>query len=125
MAKCVKITFSTSQICIGDLRHRIQIISHTIEPPMLDNPEYTIDKSLIIERFAANNTIPNETVFDTANVEQTITDDFYIRYTPLVTAEHWIRFKGNFYNIVSTENIGRQELLLRMRCNIRGLEPSP
>ncbi len=120
MTKCATIEFKESDICIGDLKRPIQIISHTITPPMLENPEYTIDQEDIIKRWAAVKTFPNVAVFDTANTEQTVSHDFYVRYSSLITSEHWILFKGLRFNIVLTENLQERDEYLRLRCNIRG-----
>lgn len=66
-----------------------------------------------------------KTIFDGVSVDQVITHKMCIEFvegvTSETTSEAWVLYDGNRYDIIDVENCGEQDVLLILRCNIRGL----
>lgn len=60
------------------------------------------------------------TVFDSTNVEQIVTHQFFCRFISGVTAETWIIFEGIRYNILYVDDMDEQHEWLRLDCSVRG-----
>lgn len=124
MAKCSKINIPDNSICIGDLKHRIEIQARAIQPPPLQDPNYDISFTTVVTVMAAIVTFPKVAQFDESNVEQTASHDFYIRFIPgtTFTSENWILLDGVRYNILLVENLHQDDRFLRLRATLRGSE---
>lgn len=65
-------------------------------------------------------TVTGVFVFDSSNIEQVITHDFQGRYTPDISRDMIIESEGNYYKIVSVEDMEERHEFLRLRCTERG-----
>lgn len=120
MTLCKKIKQRKRQVCVGALRHRIEIETRTLTPPALAAVDYGETFSNTISVMSHIETVSGETVFDKTNVETLISHRFYIRFRTDVTAESWIKFNSEFYDILTTENLDNKGQFLLLRCNKRG-----
>lgn len=59
-------------------------------------------------------------IFDSSNVEQQITHDFQGRYTSGIDRDMVIEYAGEYYKIISVEDMENRNEFLRLRCVIRG-----
>lgn len=126
MPICKKIKADHRKVCIGDMRWLIDIYNPNITPPNI-NPsvDYTITKVPLYTVFAAVKTIPNVTIFDGMNKEQTVSHEFYIRFIPDLDSNMNIRYPagtGLYYNIVYAENFENRNEFILLKCNLKGFE---
>ncbi len=123
MAKCEKIRGKKRKVCIGDMNKLIDIQVRTLEPPSTAF-DYDINLTTIDQVFAmihtASGAISGEAFFDGSNVERFVTHMIYIRFRTDVTAETWIKFNDEFYDILNVENLDENNEFLLLKCNVRG-----
>lgn len=121
MSKCIKIQRKKRQICLGDLDQQITLQDRNITEPdfgKVDFGENFIKKDII---WASVNTVSGKTFFDGVNTESIITHEFMIRYDVSVTAETWILYDNNRYDILKTENYDGRKEFMKLICIDRGL----
>lgn len=120
MPICKKIRRINRKVCIGDMTEQIELNTRSITPPTFGGVDFDEDFVIASTVFAMLKTKIGASVFDQSNTERTVTHFFYIRFDSTVTAETWITFKGNLYDIIDVENLdGRSEFML-LRSVIRG-----
>lgn len=124
MPKCVKIQKPLRKVCSGDMRDKITIQVRAIKPPVdgVDFSEvFNQDKTL----WSMLETKSGVEIFDGTNLKGVATHYFYIRYICNFTAEKWLKFKEEYYDILDVQNLdGRNEFLL-LRCALRGTTTNP
>ena len=123
MAKCVKLKRTKTEVCIGNMRYRIDIFIRTLTSPL--NPtgpivDYTETFTLVDNVWAMIETPKGKVIFDSVGVEKRITDVFYIRFLPSITSQNWVEFNGNRYDIERVRNLEENSLFLQLDCIIRG-----
>jgi len=118
MGACKKVRITKRRFCVGDLRERITIQNRSIATP--DNLDFdeTFDSDLPL--WAGVKTMVGVDVFDDSNTAVSATHDFIIRFRSDITAENWILWNNERYDILLTEDYDGQRLWLRLRCNLRG-----
>lgn len=65
-------------------------------------------------------TVTGVYMFDSSNVEQIITHDFQGRFHPDVDRDMVIEQGGEYYKIISAEDMEERHEFLRLRCTVRG-----
>ena len=105
---------------LGDMIHRITIYDREIKTPVQGNIDYTLDFSKMITVWASIESVVGIVVFDSVNMDRTISHKMLIRYLPFITQEHWIEFKGKYYDIVNVEDLNEEKRFQVLRCNLRG-----
>ncbi len=120
MAKCKRIRIDHRKLCAGDLRERITLETRSItEPGTIDFGEGFTNPTIIP---AAVKTLVGVEIFDESNEVVTASHDFFIRFRAGVTAELWVKYRNERYDILLVEEFeGRQEWL-RLRCTLRGAD---
>jgi head-tail adaptor len=68
--------------------------------------------------------IAGKTVFDTTGVERVVSHKITTRYLDGITAESWVLFNGNRYDVVAVENLDERDEFSVMRCVFRGTSTS-
>jgi len=121
MTSCAKIRIKRRSICIGDLKYLIELNNRAIQAPELGSVDYDETFTPTETVRAAIETKSGETIFDQSNTEHSVTHRFYIRFLSGVTAETWIKFDSDLYDILTVENLDGQNRFLLLRCTIRGL----
>lgn len=129
MAVCVNIRGKRRAICIGDLDRLITLKNRAITPPTdgVDYTELFSDKPVENSPLSPGDvwsmieTVNGATVFDATNTERVYSHKFYIRWIPEVTAETWILFDGELYDIISVEDLDQRKEWLLLRATIRGI----
>jgi SPP1 family predicted phage head-tail adaptor len=120
MPVCKKIRTKKRQVCIGDLRDEIEIQNRQIVAPDLGDVDYEEAFSTTTIVFSAIETVSGQTIFDESNQERDVTHKIYIRYMAGVTAQTWIKFKDELYDILKVENLEERNEFLLLRCSKRG-----
>jgi len=108
------------EICAGDLRHTIQVQTKSLDSPDGTNVDFDVSLTKTINVRAMIETVPNESIFDGTNVEQSVTHKFYTRFIPGITFQNWVKFRDQFYAIVAAENLQEENKFMLLRCNVRG-----
>lgn len=114
MPKCTFIRPKKRKVCSGDLRHKITLQTRSLTPPT--DVDFTEDFVTLGTPFAAIITLKGVVFFDGVNTETVATHDFIIRFRSDVTAETWILYKNQRYDILFTENYEERNTFLLMRC---------
>ncbi len=132
MAICQKIQSKRRRVCIADLDRQISIQNRAIQSPT-NEPDYTelfsagssTSSGLVAgDVWAMIESTAGKTVFDTTGVERVVSHKITTRFFDGVTAESWILFNGNRYDVVSVENIDERGEYMVMRCVFRGVSTS-
>lgn len=122
MTDCIKYKNEKPSVCIGALNKKIAIQSRDMSfSSFIDNDENFVT---LYEPWARVTTKTQEAFFDETNTSGIITHTFDIRYNKnyTITSENFILYKSKRYKILKVENIGEDDLYIRMDCVIRGSE---
>ena len=121
MPKCKKLRRKKRQVCLGDLDNQIVLQDRTITAPTSG-----VDAS---ETFTTNDTVDamvetsrGETIFDGTNTEVDVTHKFTIRFISGITAETWISFNSDRFDILDVENLEERDEWLVLRATNRGVD---
>ena len=106
---------------LGDMKHRIQIYDRTIKEPTDATGNYSLDFKKKITVWASIKSVVGIVVFDSVNMDKTVSHLMTIRYLPFITQEHWIWYDSKYYDIIKIENLNEQNRFQRLHCNLRGL----
>lgn len=120
MPKCKKLRRLKRQVCIGDLDNQIVLQDRSITPPVSG-----VDAT---EDFTTNDTVDakvdtsrGETIFDGVSPDGVdVTHIFTIRFITGITAETWVGFKSQRFDILDVENLEERDEWLKLRCTNRG-----
>ena len=118
MPSCKKIRIPKRRYCAADLNKKIILQNRAIVAP--DHVDYTENFSTELEVWAGVKTLIGVEIFDENNVPITASHDFIIHYRDWVTAENWILFGGNRYDILRVENFEQRNEWLRLRSTLKG-----
>lgn len=124
MAQCKKIRSQRRQICTGDLDRIITVEFRTITAPT-SGVDFDESFTLIEDVGAMIKSVRGETAFDKTNTERVITDNFYIRFRSDVSAETWVEFQNDKYDIVDTEDLDKRHEFMLLKCTKRGINTNP
>jgi len=119
MAECEKIRIKHKKLCTGDLRNKISLRKRTLGTPKF-GVDITHDFVEFKKPWAGIKTLTGTNIFSGANLDETPSHIFYIRYFEGLTAESWIYFKGQRYNILTVENINERNEWYALYVNERG-----
>lgn len=123
MAKCVRLRRKKTYVCTGSLRYPIQIYERDLEPPQNSlsmTPDYTETFTVRWTLQAMIETPKGKVIFDEVGTEKRVTHVFYTRYVPNITAQNWIQYDGNWYDIERVINLEGNKLYLKIETIIRG-----
>ncbi len=128
MAVCQNITPKKKKLCLSARRKKISLFRRTILAPA-SSQAYSHDYESFANPFAAIETKGKGVdIFDA--IETSGADGIpvvashivIIKYRSNVTAEDYVRFGGNNYDILKAENIDERSQYLRLFCALRGDE---
>lgn len=125
MGCTTKISKPSSELCLGDLNQQIDILARAITVPDLSGVDYGEAFTQIITIWASVETKTGVQIFDGTNLVGTATHIIYVRYIPNVTFEDWVLLKGQYYAILSVENINEDDQFLKLSCVLRGDQTKP
>ncbi len=121
MPKCVKIRRKHRQVCIGDLRDEVTLQDRALTPSntSVDANEVFTENAIV---FAMVETSQGETSFGGTDTEQDVTHKFTIRFLDGITAETWVNFNGDRFDILDTQDYEERHEYLVLRCTNRGID---
>lgn len=122
MTTCIKIRGKKRELCAGDLDRLITLQKRTITVPTPESEtDYDEDFDDIDDVLAMVLTTKKGTIFfSDTNTEKTIDIEFYIAFLDGITAETWIKFEDENYEILFTEDLDKRHQYLRLVCTERG-----
>lgn len=98
-----------------------QIILHTRTITGLsDGVDFDETLSAPTVVWAALQTIKGEDIFDGTNVVGTATHNFFIRAIRTLTAETWLEYNGEYYDVLDIQNYEERNQFMVLRCSVRG-----
>lgn len=106
--------------CLGDMIHRIEIYDRTIKAPTDATGNYSLDFKKKITVWASIETVVGIVIFDSVNMDRTVSHKMVIRYLPFITAEHWIWYDSKYYDIIKIEDWNEEKRFQTLHCNVRG-----
>jgi SPP1 family predicted phage head-tail adaptor len=122
MATCKKIKRLLERVCIGSMNQKIDILTRDIEPPVGDSVDFDENFVVATNVWSMIETVAGKIFFDGSNIDKSITHNFYIRYITgiEITAQHWVKYKDNYFRIVNVENLDEANRFLLLRTTERG-----
>ena len=125
MPICQKIRRKKQQICIGDMRERIQINIRTIKAPVDGSVNFSEFFQEVETVWAMVETKQGVEIFDGTNLIGVASHFFYIRFLPDIDFTNWIKFKSQFFDILDVQNLEERDEFYLLRCSLRGDESKP
>lgn len=123
MPKCTPKTFKYRRICIGDRNRIIKLKARTLDAPQSGvDLGHTFTES---PTWAAVETLKGRELFAGTNLDQRVTHIFYIMYQDGITAETWLEYRSENYDVIDTENLEENNAFLALMCNVRGSTGQP
>ena len=119
MARCKKIQVNRTQVCIGDMNRQITLHTRSITG-LSDGVDFDETLSAPTVVWAAIQTIKGEDIFDGTNVIGTATHNFFIRAINTLTAETWLEYNGEYYDVLDIQNYEERNQFMVLRCSVRG-----
>lgn len=122
MPVCVTIKGKRHQLCAGDLNGLLTLQNREIVPPLdIDDTDYKEDFVDDGDEMCMVETINGKEVFDDSNQLIGVIDTrFYIHFRDDITAETWVLFEGERYNILNVMDLDLRHDWLRLSCDSRG-----
>jgi head-tail adaptor len=107
------------------MRKRIKINVRTLTPPSGDSVDFDEVLTDTKEVWAQVDTNKGVEVFSGTNLLGVATHLFYIRALIGQTAEDWVEFKSEYYDILDVQNYQEDDRFQVLRCNLRGTTSDP
>lgn len=125
MTQCVQVKLKHRKICIGDLNKKIQLYTRSITAPRDitaddDQVDYGETFSNAVTVWAGIETKSGREIFDGSNLIGVATHFFYIRFRQGLTSESWIKFNGEYYDILRIENWEERNEFMLLYSSVRG-----
>lgn len=122
MPKSITIKKPQKKISIGDMRDKIIIQLRSLTAPTgtgVDISE-TLDNNKCVWSMVQTRT--GVEIFDGTGTQLKgiATHYFYIRYLKGLTAEAWVTYKDNLYDILDIQNFDERNDFQLLRCSLRG-----
>ena len=111
---------------IGDMRHRVTLHTRVITPPNYANAEFTETYDVGVEDWAFVETPTTVgkgiAVFNGVNVPPKTPHIFVIRFDSAITKENVIRWEGDSYKILKTNDPDKRQQYLELASQLLGDE---
>ena len=111
---------------IGDMRDRITIHTRAITPPTYANASFTETYDVGVEDWALVETPTTISkgiaVFNGVNVPTGTSHIFVVRFDSVWTKENVIRWEGDSYKILKTNDPDKRQQYLEFACRLLGDE---
>lgn len=112
-----------TKVAIGSLKHRIVVSTRTLTPALggaLDATENLSNEKNVWAGIKTNG--KGSDIFAGSELVGTATHTFYVRYISSLTAENWVTYKGEIYDVLSVEEINENGRFQALRCSLKGIE---
>jgi len=133
MAKCKRIQIDRTSVCLGDYKDIIEILQRDIEAPQLGDYQAMEVLTVVDTPFAGIKTLGGINVgahgvkrFAGVNITDETTHIFLLPfadfYMDIEIKNHFLRYDGRLFRILSVDNINEDELTIMYQCTERGDE---
>ena len=121
MPDCRIIKIKRRKYCAGDLDRLITINSRTFDDQHQNN-DIDVKQVFTPQRtvWAGLETTKGRNTFFVSNLDVTVSHIFIIRWFSGLTAEAWIQYAGENYDILEVENLEERNEWALCYCNVRG-----
>jgi len=120
MPRCVRLKRKHRKVCVGDLNNTITLQNRDITAPQSGFDATESFTTNTLDAWAKIETSRGETVFDGVDTEVDVTHVFTIRWLSGITAETWILFDGERFDILDTQDLEERNEWLIMKCTNKG-----
>lgn len=120
MPRCVRLKRKHRKVCVGDLDNTITLQDRAITAPASGFDATEVFTTNTAGVWAKIDTSRGETVFDGSNTEVDVTHVFTIRWLTGITAETWILFDGERFDILDTQDLEERNEWLIMKATNKG-----
>lgn len=121
MPECKRIRKKKHQVCVGDMRDRINHQSRSIKAPASGSVDFTEQFDYENAIWCIINTIRGRSVFDGTGTEVDVTHEIVLRHIESITSEDWIlKEDGERLRILTVENLDERDGWQRLNCTNRG-----
>jgi len=107
-------------VCLGDMIHRIAINTRTQTVPIAVPGQYSETFVKVLDVWAFIETVKELEMFDSSNVSHVVSHKMIIRWLPYLTSEYWIKYKNEYYKIVSMQDMENENRFQLLFCTTRG-----
>lgn len=106
---------------VDTVGQQAEIKTRRIAPPTANSFEQRLifDSFLVVPKMAFV-TANGKTAFDKVGTEVTIDSFGYMYFTPNITSEMYIFFQGSIYEIISVEDIGNINGIIKLTLKFNG-----
>jgi len=125
MPRCITIKKPKQGICVGDMRDRVTVYVRTATPSRTNGVDLSEVLSSAVTVWAAVTTKEGKEIFDGTNLKGVATHWIYIRYLSGLTAEKWVEYNGEYYDIIDVQNLDERGDFMLLRCSVRGTTSNP
>jgi len=124
MTICQNISPKKRKICAGDLRLLINIQTRAVKSNGFDDPDYGETFTEVKQVYASIQTTRGFQSFDGVGVNNNVTHKIYIRFdsTLNISADDWVEFENDKYDIVDVENLEERNEFFILYCMKKGSE---
>jgi head-tail adaptor len=119
MTTCETIRMKHRRLCAGDLDRKIILKSRTLTTPQ-DSEDFEQVMATVKTVWAGLSSTKGKQMFGTTNMDNGPSHVFYVRWFAGLTAEYWVEYKGENYNIIDVENLDERDEWAALYCNVRG-----
>lgn len=132
MSTCKRIKIDKNTVCMGDHRHPISIQTRIIVAPGIGESQASEDFTLYADAIAGIKTVGSTGLvsargvrkFNGINIDNSATHLFFVMYADLFfeveIKNNFILFNGDYYTIISVDNINEDNLEIMYQCSLRG-----
>ena len=125
MPNCMTIKKPKRAVCIGDMRDRVTVYVRTATPSRTNGVDLSEVLSTPTSIWAAVVTKEGKEIFDGTNLKGVATHWIYIRSISGLTAEKWLEFNGEYYDIIDVQDMDERGDFMLLRCSVRGTTSNP
>ena len=120
--KCQSIKKNINKVCIGDFDKRIKIQTSSITANNAPNTLSSVQFTTIATVWSMIKTNTAREFIDGVNIENGLNTDFYIRYNSSIPLNQqlWVEYNNNLYKITNTDNIDKDDKIIRLRSVEKG-----
>lgn len=119
---CNKITIANASVCVGDMKNRIEIYVRGLTPSVDNSVDFSEGFTLLATVWAGIKINSGISLFDNSNLisKSEVSHQFFIRYRSDITQENYIKFDGNYFDIVSVQPASTEKRILIINAKLRG-----
>lgn len=123
MTRCKPIRVDHRGICAGTMDRIVEIHSRDLEEPL--DVDYSLPFTLVKKVWAALKTTKGRASFYSTNTDEAVSHIFYVRWFDTITANLWVKYAGENYDIIDVENLDERSEFAALYCNVRGDQTVP